>query len=114
MVQPDLDLTGYSLFEVTFELGEEEAAAIVAAILKMKSTSALAHVLKMSAFGLRPWDILSFFVNLLLLVSPLYMQQVYDRVLTTHHLDTLIYLTALHRHLPDLPGRCSTARAPTC
>jgi hypothetical protein len=34
MVQPDLDLTGYSLFAVTFELGEEEAAAIVAAILR--------------------------------------------------------------------------------
>jgi PrtD family type I secretion system ABC transporter len=59
----------------------------------MKSTSGLEHVLKMSAFGLTAVGILSFFVNLLLLVSPLYMQQVFDRVLTTHHLDTLIYLT---------------------
>ncbi|MGI8526479.1 MAG: type I secretion system permease/ATPase [Pseudolabrys sp.] len=37
--------------------------------------------------------IFSFFVNLLVLVSPIYMQQVYDRVLTTHHLDTLAYLS---------------------
>jgi PrtD family type I secretion system ABC transporter len=36
---------------------------------------------------------LSFFVNLLVLVSPIYMQQVYDRVLTTHHSETLVYLS---------------------
>lgn len=58
-----------------------------------KSTSGLAGVLRMSSFGLTAVGILSFFVNMLLLVSPLYMQQVYDRVLTTHHLDTLVYLT---------------------
>jgi len=55
--------------------------------------SAFANVLRMSTIGLSAVGILSFFVNLLLLVSPLYMQQVYDRVLTTHHLDTLLYLT---------------------
>jgi ATP-binding cassette subfamily C exporter for protease/lipase len=37
--------------------------------------------------------VFSFFVNMLVLVSPIYMQQVYDRVLTTHHLDTLAYLS---------------------
>lgn len=35
----------------------------------------------------------SLFLNLLLLVSPIYMMQVYDRVLNTGHLETLIYLT---------------------
>lgn len=35
----------------------------------------------------------SMFVNLLMLVPPMYMLQVYDRVLTTQSLDTLIMLT---------------------
>jgi PrtD family type I secretion system ABC transporter len=60
---------------------------------KANFDSALANVIRMSAYGMSAVGILSFFVNLLLLVSPLYMQQVYDRVLTTHHLDTLIYLS---------------------
>ena len=38
---------------------------------------------------------LSFFVNLSVLVSPLYMQQVFDRVLQTQHVETLLYLTGL-------------------
>jgi len=37
----------------------------------------------------------SFFLNLLMLVSPLYMLQVYDRVLTTGSKETLLYLTLL-------------------
>lgn len=37
----------------------------------------------------------SFVINLLMLVSPLYMLQVYDRVLTSRSLDTLLYLTLL-------------------
>ena len=35
----------------------------------------------------------SFFVNVLMLTGPLYMLQVYDRVLSTDSLDTLIWLT---------------------
>jgi PrtD family type I secretion system ABC transporter len=37
----------------------------------------------------------SFVLNLLMLVSPFYMLQVYDRVLTSHSKDTLYVLTAL-------------------
>ena len=34
-------------------------------------------------------------INLLMLTSPLYMLQVYDRVIAARHVDTLIYLTAM-------------------
>ncbi len=37
----------------------------------------------------------SFFINILMLVSPLYMLQVYDRVLVSRSYDTLYYLTIL-------------------
>lgn len=37
----------------------------------------------------------SLFLNLLMLVTPLYMFQVYDRVLTSARLETLIYLTLI-------------------
>jgi PrtD family type I secretion system ABC transporter len=39
--------------------------------------------------------VFSFFLNLLMLVSPFYMMQVYDRVLTSRSNDTLIVLTVL-------------------
>ena len=35
----------------------------------------------------------SFFINLLMLVGPLYMMQIYDRVLISHSVDTLVFLT---------------------
>src|SRR4029450_2939038 len=34
-------------------------------------------------------------INLLMLTSPLYMLQVYDRVVAARHVDTLIYLTVM-------------------
>src|SRR5689334_20221234 len=37
----------------------------------------------------------SFFVNLLMLTTSLYMLQIYDRVLVSHGYDTLIYLTII-------------------
>jgi ATP-binding cassette subfamily C protein RsaD len=39
--------------------------------------------------------IFSFFINILALVSPLYMLQVYDRVLTSRNAMTLLFLTIL-------------------
>jgi PrtD family type I secretion system ABC transporter len=42
-----------------------------------------------------PVIIASFFINLLMFVVPLYMLQVYDRVLTTHSTDTLIMLSLM-------------------
>ncbi|MGA8921159.1 MAG: type I secretion system permease/ATPase, partial [Pseudolabrys sp.] len=41
-----------------------------------------------SAFG--ACAAFSFVINVLMLASPIYMLQVYDRVLTTGHVDTLI------------------------
>ena len=39
--------------------------------------------------------ILSSFVNILILTSPIYMMQIYDRVLVTSQVDTLIYLSLI-------------------
>jgi PrtD family type I secretion system ABC transporter len=47
----------------------------------------------MSSFGLVM--IFSVFVNLLILTSPIYMMQVYDRVLTTSRVETLIFLSLI-------------------
>src|SRR5690606_15046756 len=47
----------------------------------------------MSAFGLVM--VFSIFVNLLILTSPIYMMQVYDRVLTTSRVETLIFLSLI-------------------
>lgn len=38
---------------------------------------------------------LSFFINLLMLTIPLYMMQVFDRVVPTQHLETLFFLTLI-------------------
>src|SRR5262249_18550803 len=46
-----------------------------------------------SAFG--TCAAFSFVINVLMLVSPIYMLQVYDRVLTTGHVDTLIMITLI-------------------
>jgi ABC-type protease/lipase transport system fused ATPase/permease subunit len=39
--------------------------------------------------------LLSFGINVLALVSPLYMMQIYDRVLSTHSADTLVMLSVI-------------------
>ena len=46
-----------------------------------------------AAFGL--CAVFSLLINLLMLASPIYLLQVYDRVLTTGHIDTLIMITML-------------------
>lgn len=43
----------------------------------------------------RPLLIFSFLVNFLLLVTAIYMLQVYDRVLSSGSLDTLLWLTVV-------------------
>ena len=46
--------------------------------------------------GLLLWTfVFSIFVNLLMLAGPLYMLQVYDRVLTSRSQETLLYLTLI-------------------
>lgn len=61
---------------------EKEVSEIKEAILKAKKSFLMV-------------GFFSFFVNLLMLVSPLYMLQLYDRVLTSRSEDTLIFLTLI-------------------
>ena len=52
----------------------------------------------------------SFVINLLMLVSPIYSQQIFDRVLVTHRMETLIYLSLLALVLIGLLGLMDTIR----
>src|SRR6476646_10050899 len=61
-----------------------------------------------SAF--RSVAIFSLIINVLMLASPVYMLQVYDRVLTTGHVDTLYLLTALIAGALLLMGALDAAR----
>ena len=63
--------------------------------LKLEKNNELASALRTcrSAFAL--CGLFSLFINLLMLASPIYMLQVYDRVLTTGHVDTLIMITLI-------------------
>ena len=62
------------------------------------------------------WPILGFSLicNLLLLVSPLYMLQVYDRILTSGSQDTLIWITLISVFLMFIYGAAETARRHMC
>ncbi len=55
--------------------------------------------------------VISFFINLLMFVAPLYMLQVYDRVLTSRNETTLLMLTLLALALLALFGVLETIRA---
>ncbi len=57
--------------------------------------NAIAGALKKSKFALVNVGVLSFFANVLMLTGPLFMLQVYDRVLTSRSLPTLAVLVAL-------------------
>ena len=58
-----------------------------------KQPTALEGALRQVRSGLAMVAALSLFLNLLVLVSPLYMFQVFDRVLPSGHLETLVALT---------------------
>lgn len=53
----------------------------------------------------------SLFVNLMMLIAPVYMMQVYDRVLTSQSADTLLMLTLLAVGLLLLSGAVDAARS---
>ncbi|MBM3486169.1 MAG: type I secretion system permease/ATPase [Alphaproteobacteria bacterium] len=55
--------------------------------------------------------VFSFFINLLMLVSPLYMLQVYDRVLSSRSESTLLYLTIIAVLLLGLMGLLELIRS---
>jgi len=62
------------------------------------------------------WPILGFSLvcNVLLLVSPLYMLQVYDRILTSGSRDTLIWITVIAVFLMFVYGMAETGRRRIC
>lgn len=59
---------------------------------KIEENPAL-QVYKSSLSGFLTVGIFSFFINLGALISPLYMQQIFDRVMQSRHIETLVYLT---------------------
>ena len=52
-------------------------------------------MLRQAGFGVALIALLSGGVNLLILVSPIYMFQVFDRVLLTFRVETLLYLSVV-------------------
>jgi PrtD family type I secretion system ABC transporter len=55
----------------------------------------LQRVLTELRVGLRTIALFSFFINLLVLTSPIYMMQIYDRVLGSGHIETLVFITVI-------------------
>src|SRR5512134_3894034 len=51
--------------------------------------------LKECRLGIVLLTVFSFFINLLILTSPIYMMQVYDRVLASGNIETLLLLTLI-------------------
>ncbi|MCB1885149.1 MAG: type I secretion system permease/ATPase [Geminicoccaceae bacterium] len=61
--------------------------------------------------GLLPVAVFSFGVNMLMLTMPLYMMQVFDRVLSARSLDTLVYLSLIACFALVVMGLLDLARA---
>jgi ABC-type protease/lipase transport system fused ATPase/permease subunit len=61
--------------------------------------------------ALIPAGIFSIFINALALVSPLYMLQVYDRVLSSRNLMTLLFLTIIAVFLYIVYGSLDALRS---
>ena len=55
----------------------------------------LVKALRSSSRGFFAAGFFSFFINILMLTAPLYMLQVYDRVVTSRSLETLLFLTLI-------------------
>ena len=62
-------------------------------VTESQPATPLEHALREARRGLAVVGGLSLFLNLLVLVSPLYMFQVFDRVLPSGHVETLVALT---------------------
>ena len=62
---------------------------------RQNAPSELQEALSHCQSAFRSVAIFSLIINVLMLASPIYMLQVYDRVLTTGHVDTLYFLTAI-------------------
>ena len=71
----------------------------------------LNHAVSATRSALIPAGIFSLFINALALVSPLYMLQVYDRVLSSRNLMTLLFLTILAVFLYFVYGSLEALRS---
>src|SRR5262249_10749630 len=61
----------------------------------VRNPTPLNDAVKAARAALVPAGVFSLFINLLVLVSPLYMLQVYDRVLGSRNEWTLVFLTVI-------------------
>src|ERR1700693_4112957 len=68
-------------------------------VVQPKQNNLLRHAFGSTYRGFVTAVIFSFFINLLAFVGPLYMLQIYDRVLGTRNLTTLIVITVIAAYL---------------
>ena len=71
----------------------------------------LKEALKASKKSFIAAGVFSLFINLLMLTAPLYMLQVYDRVVTSRSTETLLYLTLIMVFLFGLMGLLEWVRS---
>src|SRR4030081_2269221 len=71
----------------------------------------LTHAVSAARSALVPAGVFSLFINALALVSPLYMLQVYDRVLSSRNFMTLLFLTLIAVFLYFVYGSLEALRS---
>lgn len=71
----------------------------------------LEKALKASKRGFYAAGFFSLFINLLMLTAPLYMLQVYDRVVTSRSLETLLFLTLIMLFMFGVMGTLEVVRS---
>ena len=64
-------------------------------MMAVEPANPLRQALKECRIGIVLLAVFSFFINLLILTSPIYMMQVYDRVLASGKIETLVLLTLI-------------------
>ncbi len=75
------------------------------------NTDDIRDALKSCKRGFFAAGFFSFFINLLMLTAPLYMLQVYDRVVTSRSLETLLFLTLIMLFLFAIMGTLEWVRS---
>jgi ABC-type protease/lipase transport system fused ATPase/permease subunit len=68
--------------------------------MAVEPANPLRQALKECRFGIVLLTVFSFFINLMILTSPIYMMQVYDRVLASGQIETLLLLTLIRATAP--------------
>jgi ATP-binding cassette, subfamily C, type I secretion system permease/ATPase len=74
----------------------EEGPAVAAQIAK---TNLLSDAFRATRSGFLTAVIFSFFINILAFVGPIYMLQIYDRVITSRNMTTLVVITLIAAYL---------------